>query len=452
MQDIRNLLYKNAQPKKKPAKAALKLSLHPAQMEIHQDPGRYKVLCTSRRFGKSRLLLTTVIEKALGYKGEYDPASPPVVLLVMPTLKQCRSIHWGPLTNLMSGHPAVHKILKNESRIALKGNLPDILLRGANEDFGDGLRGLKIYHVSFDEVQDLKPVVWTEVVYPALTDTKGSTAFFCGTPKGKGTWFYELFNCNKPGWKSFQYNIYDNPFIDPAEIELTKQSLPPNIFAQEFMAEWTIFSGQIFSSLSEDNLLEDEYAFNEIEYKEFFLGVDFGDVNPALVVIGRRLSHAPRASYVIVDSWLNPNKGSAVESYVHLDKAKELCAKWGITRSFADPSQPGRIMTWRKEQIPKLLEGYNAVTEGNAFVDTLLYQKRLKIVKSQMGLFEEMQSYHRDSDDGVVMETVAKGQDDHRCDAIRYVLATLERKSIGSVLSCESSHIDQLPDSDCLYS
>ena len=54
----------------------LKLYLHPGQQTVFVSPKRFKVLVSSRRYGKSRLMLTMIIDKALNYKGAYDKASP----------------------------------------------------------------------------------------------------------------------------------------------------------------------------------------------------------------------------------------------------------------------------------------------------------------------------------------------------------------------------------------
>lgn len=37
-------------------------------------------------------------------------------------------------------------------------------------------------------------------------------------------------------WQSFKYTTYDNPYIDPAEIEEAKSQLPAPVFEQEYMA------------------------------------------------------------------------------------------------------------------------------------------------------------------------------------------------------------------------
>jgi hypothetical protein len=369
-------------------------------------------------------------------------------LLVKPIIKQAKQIHWEPLVNILDGHPAVKRIFKSECRIVFKGNKPDIILRGANEDNGDNMRGLKIYFAGLDEMQDIKPIVWTEVIRPALVDTKNSTSLIIGTPKGAGTFFHSLYlqGGEVPNWASFLKTVYDNPFIPLDEIQRTKESLPEKIFRQEFLASWESFDGQIFSDLDKRHLLDDDDL--PTKFDQVYIGVDWGDVNPALVVVGRR-----GAAYFVIDCWENPNPKAAIEQRVHNEKAIELARTHGVNRGYADPSQPGRILTMRKAGVPKLMEGYNRVSEGNGVVNTLLHQDKLFIAKSCKRVFEDMTAYHRESKEGNVTEKVAEGQRDHFCDALRYVLATLEHRNIENIIDSMGANtlIPSVPQDDSLY-
>ncbi|WP_414579433.1 hypothetical protein [Anabaena sp. CCY 9402-a] len=128
---------------------SFRLDLHPAQATVFNDPNPYVLLVSGRRWGKSRLMLTRAIERSLTFKGEYDPASPPVVLITMPTLKQAKQIHWKPLVNILANAPFVESINRSENRIIMAGNRPDIIVRGCNDDNGDSLRGLGKTHLIY---------------------------------------------------------------------------------------------------------------------------------------------------------------------------------------------------------------------------------------------------------------------------------------------------------------
>jgi hypothetical protein len=76
---------------------------------------------------------------------------------------------------------------------------------------------------------------WQNSIRPTLTDYKGK-AIFLSTPRGKN-YFYSLFmKEGETDWASFKFTSYDNPFIDPQEIDDARMQLPNVVFEQEYMA------------------------------------------------------------------------------------------------------------------------------------------------------------------------------------------------------------------------
>lgn len=399
--------------------------LHPGQQHVSDTPARFKVVVCGRRWGKSRLSLKTGVMAAFDGNFPYDPASPPVVVFGMPTLKQCKKIFWKPLINLLTGHPGVEQINKSELSIKLKGNRPEILCLGLNDQDGDRARGLRIAMLLGDEWQDVKPSVWDEVLRPAMADTPGSMALLTGTPKGKVNHLYktDLRSNQFEDWASFHFKTIDNPHIDPAEIERARQTQEPRIFRQEWEASYEDFPGQIFDHLSDHHLATDTPA----SFKKTILGIDWGDVNPALVVAG--LDNGGR--WWLLDSWYSSTGVNVLDSELLL-VAKGFIKKWNIVRAWAGHDRPASIQKWNDE-LPCFVDSWqNATTgkpytvnEGNSAVNSLLYHDKLFVAPYMPGLKDKMGSYHRKIDkNGNVLEEIESGQDDHEIDAIRYCVAS----------------------------
>ncbi len=81
--------------------------------------------------------------------------------------------------------------------------------------------------IVIDEYADMKPQVFEQILRPALSDVKGG-ALFIGTPKGRNH-FYELYQMAQreedEDWVSFHFTSFDNPLLDPKEIEAAKKSM-----------------------------------------------------------------------------------------------------------------------------------------------------------------------------------------------------------------------------------
>ena len=116
---------------------------------------------------------------------------------------------------------------------------------------GDTLRGESVHYLVLDECADIKRSTIEEVLLPMLNVT-GRKVLSVGTPKGKN-YFHDLFqkgNGDDPNYKSFKFISSDNPFAKPAILNIAKQSLPQDLYAQEYLGEF-IDSASVFKNINE---------------------------------------------------------------------------------------------------------------------------------------------------------------------------------------------------------
>lgn len=235
----------------------LNFSLLPWQQTVYTDPTRFKVIAAGRRCGKSRLAATTLIIEGL----RCPPGS--AVLYVSPTMGQSRQIIWDLLLEL--GREVIQSSHVNNMDITLI-NGARIYVRGS--DRPDTLRGVSLTYAVLDEVADIKPDAWEQVIRASLSDKKGR-AIFIGTPKGRN-WFFDLWNLGQEEnseWKSWHFTTADNPLIDAEEIESAKKTLSSFSFRQEYMAS--------FSNAGADIFKEEWIKYGEApEVGSYFLAID----------------------------------------------------------------------------------------------------------------------------------------------------------------------------------
>ena len=216
----------------------LDIKLLPWQTEVWNDKTRFKVIAAGRRTGKSRLAAWMLIVEAL----QTDKGH---VWYVAPTQGQARDIMWQVLLEL--AHPVVESSHVNNMQIRLV-NGSTISLKGA--DRPETMRGVSLKFVVLDEYADMKPQVFEQILRPALADLKGK-AMFIGTPMGRNH-FYDLYEYGSdgkdPSFKSWHFTSFDNPLLDPKEIELAKQSMSSFAFRQEFMASFEAAQSDIFKA------------------------------------------------------------------------------------------------------------------------------------------------------------------------------------------------------------
>jgi phage terminase large subunit-like protein len=269
----------------------LKVELLPWQQEVLEAEERFKVVAAGRRCGKSRLAAWMLIINALQSKSGH-------VFYVAPTQGQARDIMWGVLLEL--AHTIVSSSHVNNMQIKLI-NGATISLKGA--DRPDTMRGVSLKFLVMDEYADMKPSVWEEVLRPALADQKGH-ALFIGTPKGRNH-FYELYKYAELGddatYKGWHFTSYDNPLLDPEEIDTAKQSMSSYAFRQEFLASFEALGSEIFK---EDWV---RFSNDEPEDGDYYIAVDLAGFADVAVATKAKTKKLDQTAIAIVkanpDGW-----------------------------------------------------------------------------------------------------------------------------------------------------
>ena len=218
--------------------ASLNWKLLPWQLEVWQSPKRFKVIVAGRRTGKSNLSIKKIIAAGL----EAPPGS--AVLYVGPTQAQTRQIAWDAIID--QGKEVIKASHVNSMDITLINGVK-IHLRSAENP--DTLRGLKLYFVVIDEAAFIKDnKIWTESIRPALSDLKGQ-AWFISSPSGRN-WLYDLYKyaleSDDPDWGAWHKTTFDNPTIDPKEIEAAKKTLSTFSFKAEYLASFDTSGADVF--------------------------------------------------------------------------------------------------------------------------------------------------------------------------------------------------------------
>lgn len=207
------------------------------QNEIHKqlETHRFCVLVAHRRLGKTVLSVNHLIKRAITDRKERG-----MYAYLAPFRNQAEQIAWGYLKHYTSQIPAISI---NEQKLSiLLPNGATIRIFGA--DNPDALRGLYFDGVVIDEVAQIKPTLWGEVIRPALADRKGWAAFI-GTPKGINLFsqIYDqalnLMSKGDPDWCAMLYSVEQTHVIDEKELAALKVEMSENEFRQEFLCDFS---------------------------------------------------------------------------------------------------------------------------------------------------------------------------------------------------------------------
>ena len=256
------------------------------QQECHAVKARFTVLALHRRAGKTELALMELIDEALRTTKELS-----MFVYLAPFLKQAKVIAWARLKQrlyplLVSGACEV-----SESDLSVKFTHNQAVLRIFGADNPDAMRGVRLDGAVIDEVAQIRPEVWEDIIQPALSDRKG-WALFIGTPSGINL-FSELFfkaeNDQSGIWRARRYTVYDTQAIDPGEVQRLRGDMPESSFAREYLCDFSVAGDDQLITLADAELASKRtYPVNEFDHQPFVLGVDPARLGDDRSVIVRR--------------------------------------------------------------------------------------------------------------------------------------------------------------------
>ena len=199
-----------------------------------ESPHKFGIVATGRQYGKSLLAQNMMLYwllKTGNQKGAW----------IAPVYNQCKKV-FNELTSV------AYEIISKQN----KADLTIEFINGSSLQFlstdnYNTIRGFSFHFVVVDEAAYVKEEAVNEAVFPTLS-ALGKKCLIISTPKSKN-WFYThyLKGINEGGdYISFRGISTDNPHISQTFIDEQRKSLPPEIFKQEYMAEFTEASNDVF--------------------------------------------------------------------------------------------------------------------------------------------------------------------------------------------------------------
>lgn len=217
---------------------------HPKQRELISgilgSDAKYHIASIGRQFGKSLMGINLALYWGINH-------GPVKILWVSPVYSQATKVH-KELMQAIGGTGIVKNNNYSSNEIELK-NGTIIMFRSAERY--DNIRGLTLDYAIIDEAAFIKDDAYAEAIKPTLL-VRGKKVLFISTPKGKN-WFYNLYQLglspDHTNYCSYAGSSYDTPYIKPEEIEDAKQTIPPNVFKQEYLAQFIDSGGEVFQDI-----------------------------------------------------------------------------------------------------------------------------------------------------------------------------------------------------------
>jgi PBSX family phage terminase large subunit len=235
-------------------------------------------------------------------------------------------------------------------------------------------------------------------------------------------WLYSLWKEWKAGKRDdvdfFQFSSVDNPYFPKSEFERQKKILDPIRFAMKYQGVFGKMEGLVYP---------DVFFCKAIPMPpgtRYFAGVDWGYTNPFALVVR---AVTPEGLHYRVDEYLKTQMD--IDDCVHAARVK--AGLYPIELFVCDPSAPMNIMKFNKAGL-KAVKANNDIIHGIDVHRTLMKENRFSVFEDENphGTSEYASyRYPEKKDLGLnddEKEMVPVAQDDHSCDADRYISVYLE--------------------------
>tara|TARA_Y100000590_G_scaffold347465_1_gene398070 strand:- start:19979 stop:21256 length:1278 start_codon:yes stop_codon:yes gene_type:complete len=285
----------------------------PLQAKLHNDLDnhRFAVLNCHRRFGKTILIILHLIKKALT-----NDKKNPRYYLIGPTFVSIKRVCWDYLKQYASCIPGT-TFNETELRCDLPNGARITLL--SSED-PDKIRGIYADGVCIDECSQMNPILWNEIIRPALSDRKGF-CYFISTPAGMSNIFYDLYQHaqSDPTWLAYTAKASETGIIDQEELDAAKAQMGDAKYKQEFECDWIAnIEGAVYGEIIKS--LEEKKQITRIAYDPALMvhtAWDLGVDDSTAIVFYQLLGN----QILIIDYYENNREG--LPHYVQVVKDKD---------------------------------------------------------------------------------------------------------------------------------
>lgn len=229
------------------------------QAQVLRSLKRFSVVVVHRRGGKTVNAIMKLIDAGLRAETYLPRFS-----YVAPELKQAKKAAWDHLRTYTLNIPEL-RVHESELWVEFPHNHARITLLGA--DNPDSLRGPYLDGVVLDEVAQMRPTVWGEIIRPMLADREG-WALFIGTPKGINLFSKLYFEATgKDDWYSALFDVHQTDALAEDELASMRRDMSPQEWRQEMLCDFnassedTLISIDLVKEAMGKHLRQDQYSF-----------------------------------------------------------------------------------------------------------------------------------------------------------------------------------------------
>ena len=253
-------------------------------------------------------------------------------------------------------------------------------------------------------------------------DKENSKAVFISTPRGRNNWFAEFWNRGFSNefqdWCSIKATYHENPRISDNDIHEAKKAMSSAEFAQEYMADFNTYEGQVWSFNFETQVGDFEQL--DTRKMDVFAGLDVGYKDPtAFCVIAYDWDEQ---KYYLIDEYMDAERTTEQ----HASEIYRMVQKYSIDYIYIDSAAQQTRYDFAQNYDISTINAKKSVLDGIGQVAGIIDNDTLFIDQRCSNSLSAVDQYQWDPNPNLLKEKPKHNMASHMSDALRYALYTFE--------------------------
>ena len=253
-------------------------------------------------------------------------------------------------------------------------------------------------------------------------DKENSKAVFISTPRGRNNWFADFyhrgFSDEFDDWASIQATYHENPRISDNDISEAKKAMSQAEFAQEYLADFNTYEGQVWNFNFETQVGDFERL--DTSKMDVFAGLDVGYKDPtALCVLAYDWDEQ---KFYLIDEYMDAERTTEQ----HAIEINRMISKHNIDWIYIDSAAQQTRFDFAQNYDISTINAKKSVLDGIGQVAGIIDNDTLFIDQRCSQALSCVDQYQWDPNPNLLREKPKHNMASHMADALRYALYTFE--------------------------
>jgi|TARA_R110002126_G_scaffold260449_1_gene403464 hypothetical protein len=256
-------------------------------------------------------------------------------------------------------------------------------------------------------------------------DKDNSKAVFISTPRGRNNWFADFyhrgFSDEFHDWASIRATYHENPRFSDDDIREAKKAMSSAEFAQEYMADFNTYEGQVWNFNFEECVAD--LSQLDTSDMDVFAGLDVGYKDPtALCVIAYDWD---QQKFYLIDEYMDAERTTEQ----HAIEIRRMIDKYSVDYIYIDSAAQQTRFDFAQNYDISTINAKKSVLDGIGHTAGIIDNDRLIIDQRCSQALSCVDQYQWDSNPNLLKEKPKHNMASHMSDALRYALYTFQESS-----------------------